>query len=268
MKIIWLSDIHLKPTGNLLYGFDPVKRFEHAVGYIRQQHRDADYCLLSGDLVDAGDAISYQIICDIIEDLPMPVLSVPGNHDDRNLMRQYFSFPKNLDADFIQYSVKKHGSRLIALDTLDNEQATGILCENRLDWLACELAADRESSTVVFCHHHPSELHLPMQDKELLINGDVLLKMLGEAGNVKHLFFGHVHRPVSGSFKNLGFTALQSVSLQAPLPYPSWDWDSFSPALEAPAMGIIHATENSIVTHFHAFCKPEDYFYPDGLDNK
>ena len=262
MKLVWLSDIHLKPEGKLLYGYDPIQRLSHAVDYIITEHADADYCFISGDLVDEADALSYQTIKKLIAGLSMPVLTIPGNHDDRNLMRQYFSFPGNCHADFLQYSVKNKNCRIIALDTLYDGQAQGLLCEDRLDWLQAELASDTQSATVVFCHHHPLALQLPMQDRETLVNGEVLLKMLTDAANVKHLFFGHIHRPVSGSFNNLGFTALQSVSLQAPLPYPSWDWDSFCPAHEPPALGIIHLSENSVVTHFHAFCNPKDYFYP------
>ena len=263
MKLIWLTDIHLKPAGKRLYGYDTVQRLNHAVDYIVNQQADADYCVISGDLVDVADALSYQVINDILSVLPMPVLTIPGNHDDRNLMRRYFSFPENCHTGFLQYSLHKGGYRIIALDTLYDGHSEGLLCEERLDWLEAELARDRQSATVVFCHHHPSQLQLPMQDRELLLNGDVLLSMLCNADNVKHLFFGHIHRPVSGSFNHLGFTALQSVSLQAPLPYPAWNWDTFSPAQESPALGIIYMSQSSIVTQYHEFCHSNDYFYPD-----
>ena len=263
MKIVWLSDIHLKPRGELLFGVDTVKRLQRAVTYIGQHHGDADCCMISGDLVDQAGAECYRNIRKIMASLPMPLLTVPGNHDDRHLMRQCFTYPDTIQDHFIQYSLTKQGCRLIALDTLHDGQAEGILCRRRLDWLKFELDNDRETPTMVFCHHHPARLQLPMQDKESLINGDVLLDMLCGAGNIRHLFFGHVHRPVSGSFGVLGFTSLQSVSLQAPLPYPSWNWGSFSPARESPALGIILATQNSVVTHIHPFCSFEDDRYPD-----
>lgn len=64
-------------------------------------------------------------------------------------------------------------------------------------------------------------------------------------------FFGHVHRPISGSFGTLPFTAMRSIAYQAPLPYPPWDWDTFSPADEPPAMGLILINAQSVVAHFH-----------------
>jgi len=97
-----------------------------------------------------------------------------------------------------------------------------------------------------------------LQDQEQNNYGDKLLDILCATPNVKHLFFGHVHRPVSGSFRGLNFTSLQSTAIQAPLPYPAWDWDSFVPAEEAPAIGIVHLSTDSVVVHFHAFCKPLD----------
>ena len=263
MKLIWLSDLHLAPEGTLLFGIDPVKRLQHALNYITDHHLDADYCVLSGDLVNNGDEASYKLLAGLLDGLPMPVLTLPGNHDDRSMMHRYFNYPQNCARNFIQYSITDKGIRLIALDTLHQGHAEGLLCEQRLAWLKSELETDSKVPTLVFCHHHPDALGLPMQDKERLLNGNHLLQMLIDAGNVKHLFFGHIHRPVSGSFSGLGFTALQSVSLQAPLPYPMWDWDSFMPATEAPAMGIIHADQSNVITHFHAFCQPHDYVAQD-----
>jgi len=97
-----------------------------------------------------------------------------------------------------------------------------------------------------------------MQDQVQNNYGDKLLDLLCAAPNVRHLFFGHVHRPISGSFRGMNFTALQSTAIQAPLPYPAWGWDSFIPAEEAPAIGIIQTSDDSVIVHFHTFCKPMD----------
>jgi len=258
MKIIWMTDLHLLPKGEHLLGHDSAMRLRMAVDYVSEYHADADFCIISGDLTDRGDAASYQLVDEIMSGCDVPALSIPGNHDDRATMREQLSFPDNMDAEFIQYSVTKSGYRLLLLDSLQENNAEGVFCKKRLSWLASELSIEQELPTLVFCHHPPGKLFLPMQDQQQSHYGDKLLDMLCAAPNVRHLFFGHVHRPVSGNFRGLNFTALQSTSIQAPLPYPAWDWDTFVPAEEAPAIGIIHTSADSVVVHFHAFCKPLD----------
>ena len=262
MKIVWMTDPHILAAGKTLVGHDPVMRLKSAVDYVSQHHSDADFCILSGDLTDEGDAESYGIVREILSSCPVSTYSIPGNHDNRSVMREHLPFPENIDAEFIQYSIVQEGQRLILLDSLQDNEAEGILCAERLKWLDEELAIHKDLPTVVFCHHPPGELYLPMMDQEQTHYGDKLLDRLCAAPNVRHLFFGHVHRPVSGNFRGLSFTALQSTAIQVPLPYPAWDWDSFSPAAEAPAVGIIHTTPDNVVVHFHAFCKALDYVAP------
>ena len=255
MKIIWMSDLHILPEGQALLGHDCANRLRAAVEYINQHHLDADFCVLSGDLTDLGDPESYQLLCDIMSTCPLPMLPIPGNHDNRVVMREQLPLPDNIDEQFIQYSVIKHDQRLIFLDSLHENDAEGLLCEQRLQWLDAELERHTDIPTVVFCHHPPGKLFLPMQDQDQTEYGDRLLHRLIESPNVRHLMFGHVHRPVSGCFKGLSYTALPSVSIQAPLPYPAWDWDTVKPAEEAPAIGIIHLSSDNVVVHSYNFCK-------------
>ena len=261
-KLLWLTDLHLVADDRGLMGYDPDRRLQCAVDYINTHHSDADYLVLSGDLANEGDRASYELLARRMADCAVPYLALPGNHDRRREMRQCLEFPRDMDGAFIQHQVRIGGYRVLLLDTLDPGNPGGILCARRLDWLDQHLDEDPSIPTVVFCHHHPSRLHLPMQDEEMLANGDALLQRLQAAGNVRHLFFGHVHRPVSGTFGSLGFSALQSATLQAPLPYPYWDWDSFAPADESPALGIAHLGPDSVVVHFHPFCHPGQYLVP------
>lgn len=248
-----MSDLHLLPDGKRLLGHDCAQRLRAAVAYVAQHHADADFCIVTGDVAEEGDAKAYQLFNDIMSHCPVQVLAIPGNHDNRKAMRSKLSLPDNCHPEFIQYSVIKNNIRLILLDSLQVNNAEGFLCKERLSWLETELSTHRVMPTLVFTHHPPAKLYLPAQDQNQNLYGDKLLELLHAADNVQHLFFGHVHRPVSGNFHGLSFTALQSIALQAPLPYPSWDWDSFTPANEAPAIGLIHASPSSVVVHFDTF---------------
>ena len=266
LKLIWLTDLYLVEQGGRVCGYDPNASLDSALDYIKTFHQDADYCVLTGDLADHGKETCYHHLDKRFHELNLPYLAIPGNHDCRDAMGRGLShasnpLPSATDPNhFIQFSVVENGVRLIGLDTLHPGFSTGEYCEARWQWLEQQLSDDPDTPVVVFCHHHPAELHLPMQDGERLADGDTLVRRLCDAPQIRHLFFGHVHRPVSGCFQTLPFTALQSATLQAELPYPPWNWDNFRPANESPALGIIHLTENSVVCHFHPFCGPDAHF--------
>ena len=51
MKIIHVTDLHLVPPGEKLWGFDPMARFEACLADIERHHRDAAFCVITGPLV-------------------------------------------------------------------------------------------------------------------------------------------------------------------------------------------------------------------------
>lgn len=250
MKIIWLSDLHLVSRGSLLFGRDPEKQLQAAIDDINANHADATYCVLSGDLVDDASADVYNHLGEMLTGLKVQYLPMVGNHDDRELLKACLNVPELNGGPFLQYTVMAGDWRLIMLDTVKSGHMDGEMCGERLQWLRAELDRDQQSPTLVFTHHPLLPLNLPMQDQESLKSGEQLLSVLQAVDNVRHWCFGHVHRPVSGSFDNLGFTSMQSIAIQAPLPYPAWDWESFRPADEKPAFGIIHLARKSAVVHF------------------
>jgi len=101
MKIIWMTDPHILPEGQSLLGHDCAQRLRIAVSYVSDYHHDADFCIISGDLTDAGDAASYQLVNEIMSECGVPTLSIPGNHDDRDVMREQMTFPESIDPEFI-----------------------------------------------------------------------------------------------------------------------------------------------------------------------
>ena len=72
MKIVQLSDLHLTAGGEALFGSSPRERLDLAIDSILQSHADANFCLLTGDLADAGSVAAYAALADALRRLPMP----------------------------------------------------------------------------------------------------------------------------------------------------------------------------------------------------
>ena len=69
MKIVQLSDLHLTLPDAELFGSAPLARLELAIDRILADHADADFCLLTGDLADAGSDVAYASLAQALETL-------------------------------------------------------------------------------------------------------------------------------------------------------------------------------------------------------
>jgi 3',5'-cyclic-AMP phosphodiesterase len=255
-KLVWLSDPHLLAPGGVVCGRDPAISLEQAVRYVAQYHADAALCMLTGDLADDGSEAAYQHLRALLSPLSMPVLPLAGNHDDRARLIAALNPPVASHDGPVDYSVAFAGGLVVCLDSKQPGADSGWLTDPQLAWLEQTLRASSGQPAYIFCHHPPISLGLPALDRDRLLNGDALLRCLKGHANVRHLFFGHVHRPISGNIGGLPFTCLPSTAFQAPLPYPDWDWPSFQPTREPTAVGIILIQGDTTVVHFHQLEEP------------
>ena len=252
-KLIWMSDLHFASDGDVL-GHDPRARLRAAIAFINQHHADAAACVISGDLVNRGSARDYAALAELLATLDLPVLPLVGNHDDRALLRTDLPLPPDAMPDFVQYRVDVPWGRLLCLDTLLPGQDAGAFCNARADWLQAQIADAGDRPLYLFLHHPPMPLGLPMQDTDRMQDGDAFLDLIAGQPAVRHLFIGHVHRPITGTVRGIPYATMRSVLYQAPAPRPAWDWDSFAPAAEAPDLGVLTLTDGDVTLQYTQIC--------------
>ena len=81
---------------------------------------------------------------------------------------------------FAQYAIDLPQAHFLCLDSLTPGATSGLLCAERLDWLESVLRANPDKPTLVFLHHPPMALDLPMLDPDRLKNGAALLDLLAQ----------------------------------------------------------------------------------------
>lgn len=253
-KWVHLTDPHMVPEGERLFGLDPAARLAACIGHINAHHGDAGACVLSGDLADRGDAASYERLRRLLDELVVPWRLTVGNHDDRVSVRAVFPTAFAAGQDFAQSFEDTPAGALILLDSLDPGHYGGRLCPDRLAWLDARLAGLGDRPAYLFLHHPPCAIGIPSLDAMALANSDDLFRVISGRGNVRHLFVGHVHRPIGGSWRGLPFTAVASINHQVPL-------DMSTPAPvphchEAPAYGVVLLSPDGVVVHHQAFDAP------------
>ena len=83
----------MRPEGVLLYGgiVDSNQALVTAIDHVLAMGRRPDLVVLTGDLVDEGRPEEYAMLRKILVALPIPYLVIPGNHDDRDNLRDAFA---------------------------------------------------------------------------------------------------------------------------------------------------------------------------------
>lgn len=258
-KLIWMTDLHFEATATVL-GHDPRIRLRAAIAHINTHHAEADMCIISGDMVDTASAQNYEALRAELDSLALPTYAMVGNHDDRALLKDALPLPPTCMAEFVQYALPTPAGTILCLDTLapGDPNGDGAFCAERIAWLDHTLRCTAGTPAFLFMHHPPMALGLPMLDPKKPAYGTRLLELLSQHQNPRHLFCGHVHRPISGTRRGIPFATMGAVLYQAPPPVPPWDWDSFTPPREAPTLGVIHLDASGNVTlQREAFCTAE-----------
>ncbi|MEO1532062.1 MAG: phosphodiesterase [Pseudomonadota bacterium] len=260
LKLIQITDCHLVPEGELLFESDPAKGLAAAIDSVIADHADADLVVFSGDLAHDGLPEAYAVLRRELARLPMPWQVLPGNHDKREEMLA--GIPR-LTADengFLQTVREIGGLRLAFLDTVDPAVHSGAYCEGRRAWLAQALDASAGLPTYLFMHHPPMAIAMPRLDQYGLSEPDAFASVL-EGHDIRHIFFGHVHRPVSGSWRGIAFSSLPGTNHQNQLELT--DGPENLSSLEPPAYAVILIDGDLTVVHLHAYADKGPRFVYD-----
>ena len=250
MLIAQISDMHIKPPGELLYGrIDAAGFLERAVAHVNALDPRPDIVLATGDLVEGGKVEEYALLRRLLAPLKMPVYLIPGNHDARDPLRQVFADHAYLPpSGFLQYTVEGWPVRLVALDTLAPGKTQGELCTERLDWLEARLA-ESDRPTILFLHHAPFDCGITAFDGHRLREGDKRLAELVRChGHVERALCGHVHRPIQVLWAGIMASVAPSTAHQATLDLR--DRAPLSMILEPPGMALhLWRSGTGLVTH-------------------
>ena len=252
MKFIQITDLHIVPPGRELYGLDPEKRLRECLADINENHPDAECIMVTGDLADKGDEVSYAHLKDILGDAKLPLHILIGNHDRRPNFRKVFTSVVVDPNGFVQFTVDTGVGRFICLDTNDEvDRNIGVLCEKRLAWLRAEMDRAAETPVYIFMHHPPFAVGIKRMDQIALQNVETFAEIVTGHDNVRHLFFGHLHRPISGSWYGIPFSFLPSMNHQVALNFVIEH--RVPGSLEPPAYAVVFAETNSTIVHVHNF---------------
>jgi Icc protein len=219
MLIAQITDTHIKPEGSLAYGRVDTSAFlARAVDHILHLDPRPDVVLGTGDLVDGGTPSEYARLRHLLSPLPMPVYLIPGNHDDRDALREVFAdYPQMPREGFIQYVVDDGPLRLIAVDTLIPGQSGGCVDAERLRWLDAQLSAAPSKPTMIFMHHPPFKTAIQFMDSIGLEGADAMAEVVRRHPQVERVVCGHLHRSIQSRWAGTVATTAPATAHQVDL---------------------------------------------------
>ena len=251
MKFIHLTDPHCLPVGVPLYGSMPRQRLDEAVLSINKAHADAACLFITGDLVEDARVASYLELRQVLSGLHMPYHLLLGNHDRRSPFLAVFPETPQTEDGFVQYAVETSAGIMICLDTLDESHAAGVLCKRRLGWLRAELSRHADKPVFIFMHHPPLRLGIPGMDAMSLRNPADFWDCVTAHRTVRHVFFGHVHRTISGVFCGVPFANQRGTNHQVALEQA--DPLEVTGTLEPPAYSVVLCDLEQVTVHTSGF---------------
>lgn len=250
MKFIHVTDLHLVPPGNKLWGNDPMERLDACLRDIEAYHHDAAFCFLSGDLTERGEPEAYRALKARLDSFPLKTVLMLGNHDARENFFQVFQDAPADANGFAQQVLDIGDQRFLFLDTLgEPPNSAGWYCENRQAWLE-EQISSAPGDIYIAMHHPPFDINIKYMDRIKLVEHEAFAELVVGNPRIRHIFFGHVHRAVFGSWHGIAYSSLPAMNHQVPLVS-----DSVSSPYsdEAPMYGVISLNPDQVLVHYDAF---------------
>jgi len=264
MLLAQISDLHVRPEGQLYYGVaDSNAMLDAAIDQLNALSPLPDLLLVSGDLVDEGTPAEYASLRPRLDRCAMPYLVMAGNHDSRAGIVGTFPDHAYLPRSGpLHYAIEDHPLRIVAFDTTVPGRHHGIVDDAGLDWLDHTLGADTTRPVLLAMHHHPFACGIPYLDNYRCDDGDRLAAVVARHAHVERVVCGHVHRQMMRRWGGTVLVSCPSTATQIALRLvPDAAPASFS---EPPGLLLHHwKPDNGLVTHavpIGRFPGPYDFF--------
>ena len=268
--IAQISDVHIKSPGALAYGrVDTARALERCVASQNGFTPKPDLAVISGDLADTPTAEEYDHIKRLLAPMKLPFVSIPGNHDSREMMRTAFPQAYASSSGPLNQRVATGGLDVVLLDSSLPGKPHGELDASTLQWLEATLASVPDRPALLFLHHPPFKTGITHMDRQFLLNAGELAAVVKRHPRTQLIATGHVHRAILTMFAGIPSTICPAPNHAVDLDLAELREPSFK--IEPPAFHL-HAWFpgegfGSVVTHqvpVGNFDGPHPFFGPDG----
>ncbi len=211
MKILHLTDCHLHDNKKeRKAGYATYNSLQRVINLAKVSELDFDVVIVSGDISQTPSPTSYKLFEHLISSLDIPVLAVPGNHDNAHQLQSV------VDKCPIEKACFKiiNGTLFLLINSQIKDKEHGQIKKGDLVHIESLLEKHKEKPAVVIIHHPPVLTGSSWMDKIGLSNKEEFLNTLAHYPNVKTILFGHVHQEIESQFQHMRLMGTPSTCYQ------------------------------------------------------
>ncbi|MEX0651204.1 MAG: metallophosphoesterase [Actinomycetota bacterium] len=165
-----------------------------------------DVVVVSGDLTAEGYRQEYKNWVAYAERIQAPMLTVPGNHDSRNV--GYLHFEDLIGPRMWSHDVE--GVRIVGIDSSEPDLNEGKVGRVHYDWIRRQFEEPAQLKVFVL-HHHLLPIPGTGRERSTVMDAGDLLEVLIHAG-VQVVLSGHKHVPYVWRLENMYVANAGTVS--------------------------------------------------------
>lgn len=210
LELVQFTDPHLfADRDGEMRGVNTFASLQQVLAAASQSHWPPDALLVTGDIAQDESRAGYHVFRDILAPLELPVLCIPGNHDNPVYMREELKDPFVViqNVEFDHWIVP-------LLNTYTHGTAAGELDRGALQALDSTLAANSSLHALVCLHHQPVPMGSKWLDSVALRNPEAFFDVLDRHTNVRGVLWGHVHQEFDGDRNGVRLMSTPSTCRQ------------------------------------------------------
>ena len=225
IRLVQISDTHLEPEeGGTLLGMDTDRSLRYVLELVQQENTRLDLILATGDISTHGTPQAYERFANYMQAFTAPVVWLPGNHDDNEVMAQHCGNPEAMAGHIVI------GQWLIVmLDSTIQRQVGGRVEQSEIDRMTKLAQLHCDKHVLVACHHPPLSIDCEWIDHQRISNGEAFLEAVVALPNVKLLICGHIHQHWQTQYRGLPIMSTPSTCIQFKPREVDFTLDTLSP---------------------------------------
>ncbi len=199
VTFIQLTDLHVShpEAGDNALLVDTAAVLDSVIARIRAMQPQPAFVVVSGDLTNKGDELSYALVDDKLKSIGLPVFLALGNHDTREGFAAAGLGKKGASGApyfYDHYDPDLGEAHIIVLDTLIPGKVGGTLDDGQFAFLAEALSRHADVPKIVVMHHPPALDEKPQLGWESIdYAATEKLAAVLKGHNVAAILSGHIH---------------------------------------------------------------------------
>ncbi len=216
VRILQLTDLHVfKDPDMRLKGIPTRELLEDVVRHVSETGRTFDHVIVTGDHTHDELAESYGAVRQILAPWLNRLWQVPGNHDDRSVLRSVFGDRiSGVGQDRITFSFNAGRWLCLGIDTHVPGAVPGRIEADQIHWIRQQIQWGHPNRVALFMHHPPVDVGSLWMDPIGLSGKELLHELLNSESRIQLVCCGHVHHEFSSQVGNAKIFTTPATGLQ------------------------------------------------------